>query len=297
MFLPQRRKDAEKSPLKRGSALRVDRFAPVIIAWLVLAAFTQASAQAPAEPEAGPRHPETSAREDLPRRQVVIRRNVWVSEYEPNTLEKQLLQPALEDEQQFADFLRGPDGGLIRMYPPGRRRIVSLADLASGRRPGFGAFASLYSFAKAKHGNGLHGYVDPRLGWAELRLQNGRFITGFTGESLGVMVALGDVPLEEVTPDTYGVTGLTNITPPADYFEAATLSRRNRAGFALEQFRYGSALPVADKTTYVLRSTSNKRADLLVGFRVVRLEQSGAVTVVWRKLKTYPKPSWKRRFE
>jgi hypothetical protein len=181
------------------------------------------------------------------------------------------------------------------MFPPGGRRVISAADLATGRRPGFGAHASLYSFSKAKHGNSLEGYVDPRFGWAEIRLANGRFYTGFTGDSLGVMVALGDVPLESVTPETYGVTGLTNIIPPGGYLEAMTLSRRNRSGFALERFRYGTWLPVAANTTYVLRSTSNKRADVLVGFRVTRVDGNGGVTLVWRKLKVYPKPSWKRR--
>jgi hypothetical protein len=224
----------------------------------------------------------------------LARRNVWVSEYEPNSLEKQLLAPSPEDEQQFAEFLRVPDTGIIKMFPPGRRRVVSIADLASGRRPGFGGYASMYSFTKEKHGNGLNGYVDPRLGWAELRLFNGKFITGFTGESLGVLVALGDVPLETVTPEMYGVEGLADIIPPADYFEAETLSRRNRAGFALERFRYGSSLPAAVNTTYVLRSTSNKRADLLVGFRVVRLDDNGGLTLIWRKLKVYPKPEWNR---
>ena len=218
-----------------------------------------------------------------------------MSEYEPNSAEKSLLTPSPEIQQQFAEFLQLPNTGLIRMYPPGRRRVISVTDLATGRRPGFGRYASLYSFTKAKHGNGLNGYVDPRLGWAELLLLNGRFLTGFNGEALGVLVALGDVPLETVTPDTYGVSGLTNITPPADYFEAVSLSRRNRAGFALDRFRYGSSLPVAENTTYVLRSTSNKRADILVGFRVVRVDELGSVTLIWRKLKIYPKPSWKRR--
>jgi len=224
----------------------------------------------------------------------IARRNVWVSEYEPNSLEKQLLAPSPEDEQQFAEFLRLPDTGIIKMFPPGRRRVVSIADLASGRRPGFGAYACMYSFTKEKHGNGLHGYVDPRLGWAELRLFNGKFVTGFTGESLGVLVALGDVPLETITPETYGVEGLADIIPPADYFEAASLSRRNRAGFALERFRYGSSLPATLNATYVLRSTSNKRADVLVGFRVVRLDDNGRLTLIWRKLKVYPKPDWNR---
>ena len=223
--------------------------------------------------------------------------NVWVSEYEPNSAEKLLLVPSPELQEQFAEFLELPNTGLIRMYPPGRRRVISVPDLATGRRPGFGRYASLYSFTKAKHGNGLNGYVDPRLGWAELLLINGRFITGFNGEALGVLVALGDVPLETVTPETDGVSGLTNITPPADYFEAVSLSRRNRAGFALDKFRYGSSLPVAENTTYVMRSTSNKRADLLVGFRVLRVEENGSLTLLWRKLKVYPKPKWKRRTE
>ncbi len=230
-------------------------------------------------------------------RRTVVRRNVWVSEYEPNDAERKLLEPSAEDRELFASFLSTPETGLIKMFPPGRRRVISIADLAAGRRPGFGGYASLYSFSKDKHGNGLHGYVDPRLGWAELRLQHNRFFTGFTGESLGVLVALGDVPLESVTPETFGVTGLTNILPPTDHFEATSLSRRNRAGFVLERFRYGSSLPVAEGMTYVLRSTSNKRADVLVGLRVVRIDESGGVTLLWRKLKSYPKPAWKRRSE
>ena len=127
--------------------------------------------------------------------------------------------------------------------------------------PDFGSHACLFSFSKNKYGNALNGFVDPRLGWAELKLVDGRFFTGFTGESLGVLVALGNRPLEMITPESDGVTGLTNIPPPADFIEASILSRRNRAGFQMDRFNYGSSLPVAASMTYVLRSTSNKRAD------------------------------------
>jgi len=153
----------------------------------------------------------------------------------------------------------------------------------------------LYSFSKSKHGNGLNGFVDPRLGWAELKFGDGKFFTGFTGESLGVLVALGDVPLDVVTPQMAGVVGLANIIPPADYLEASALSRRNRAGFEMDRFSYGSSLPAVSNTTYVLRSTSNRRADLLIGFRVTRVEADGSATILWRKLRNYPKPKWKRR--
>jgi hypothetical protein len=172
--------------------------------------------------------------------------------------------------------------------------VISVEDLVDGRTPDFGSHACLFSFSKNKYGNALNGFVDPRLGWAELKLVDGRFYTGFTGESLGVLVALGDKPLETITPESDGVSGLTNITPPADFIEASTLSRRNRAGFQMDRFNYGSSLPVAASMTYVLRSTGNKRADILVGFRVLRVGTDGSVTILWRKLKSYPKPDWKR---
>ena len=232
------------------------------------------------------------------KRRILLRRNVWVTEYHFTADEKRLLEPSSVDQLKVAAVLQLPETGLIRLYPWSKRRLlVSVNDLSDGRTPDFNAHACTFSFSKEKHGSGLNGFVDPRLGWAELKLGEGKFFTGFTGESLGVIVALGDVPLETLTPESDGVTGLTNIIPPADHLEASALSRRNRAGFEMEKFKYGSALPVIPNTTYVLRSTSNRRADLLVGFRVVREDPEGSVTIVWRKLKTYSKPTWKSREE
>ena len=226
-------------------------------------------------------------------RHALVRR--WIYEYHFTASEKKLLEPSERDLQESASVLHLPDTGLIRLYPwMRRRRVISVEDLVDGRTPDFGSHACLFSFSKSKYGNALNGFVDPRLGWAELKLVDGRFFTGFTGESLGVLVALGNKPLEMITPKSDGVTGLTNITPPADFIEASILSRRNRAGFQMDRFNYGSSLPVAASMTYVLRSTSNKRADILVGFRVLRMGTDGSVTILWRKLKSYPKPDWKR---
>jgi hypothetical protein len=252
--------------------------------------------QAPPEEPEQPEVPVERPRPPGPPKKIFIRRNIWVDEYRFSADERRLLEPTFEDQQQWATFLRLPDTGLIRLYPwSRRRRVISVDDLGDGRTPDFNLHASAYSFSKQKHGNGLNGFVDPRLGWAELRLREARLFTGFTGESLGVLVALGNFPLEAVTPQTAGVTGLTNIIPPADYLEASSLSRRNRAGFEMDKFRYGSSLPVATDTTYVMRSTSNRRADVLIAFRVIRLAADGSATIVWRKLKSYPKPEWKRR--
>jgi hypothetical protein len=264
------------------------------IAILLAFSFT-VMGQAPPEPP--PRlDPSVSPSPSEPKRSRLIPRYTWVYEYRFTSEEKKLLAPAATDQERCASFLRLPDTGLIRLYPLIRwRRVISIDDLGDQRSPQFSAHASIFSFSKNRHGSALNGFVDPRLGWAELKLRDGKFFTGFTGESLGVMVALGNTPLEAITPETQGVRGLTNITPPADYLEASALSRRNRAGFELDKFSYGSSLPVAANTTFVLRSTSNGRADLLVAFRVLRVETDGAVTILWRKLKSYPKPEWKRR--
>ena len=246
--------------------------------------------------EQPPRVPFPEGRRLPQPRRAAIRRDAWVNEYRFNSEEKRLLEASFSDQQRFASFLQQPDTGLIRIHPWGRRhRVVSVDELEDGRRPDFSLHASLYSFSKNKHGNGLNGFVDPRLGWAELKFGDGKFFTGFTGESLGVLVALGDIPLDAVTPQVAGVIGLANIIPPADYLEASALSRRNRAGFEMDKFSYGSSLPAAFNTTYVLRSTSNRRADLLIGFRVTRIEADGSATILWRKLRSYPKPEWKRR--
>jgi hypothetical protein len=248
------------------------------------------------ESDTRPNKPEEPQSPEIKKR--FPRRVVWVSEYHFTTEEKRLLEPSTSDQQQVANILRLPDTRLIRLFPwARRRRIISVEDLGDGRSPDFNTNACIYSFSKERHGAGLNGYVDPRLGWAELKLGDGKFFAGFTGESLGVLVALGDIPLETVTAQAEGVRGLTDIIPPADYLEASALSKRNRAGFEMDRFSYGSSLPVAANRTYVLRSTSNKRADVLIGFRVIRLAPDGSVTIIWRKLKTYPKPEWKRREE
>jgi hypothetical protein len=227
----------------------------------------------------------------------IPRRNVYVTPYQPSDVEKKLLTPASEDAQNFAEFLRQPNTGLIRIFPARPSRVVSVDQLESGQGPGFIKFASLYSFTKAKHGNALEGYVDPRLGWAELKFDQGTFVTGITGNCLGVLVSLGDVALQNVTTATPAAAAIAEFRPPVDYLEEHRFVQVARAGFTFKGMEYKATLPVALNTTYTLRSISNKRADLLVAFRVVREHEDGSVTLLWKKLKINPKPSWKKQPE
>ncbi len=222
------------------------------------------------------------------------RRDVYVAEYQPTKSEKKLLAPAAEDLHRFADFIRLPDSGLIRIFPAGRWRVVSVEQLESGQSPRFVSFASIYSFSKTKHGHSLQGYVDPGLGWGEIKLENDELTTAFTRSSVGLLVSLGDVPLQAITVETPGAAAIADFKGPRDHKEAQKFVRVCREGFQLNGFVYRASLPATVNNTYVVRSINNKRADICVALRVVRADEDGSLTVLWKKLKTNPKPSWKK---
>lgn len=227
---------------------------------------------------------------------VVQRRPpMWVREFVPNSTEKQLLTVAQEDLQKYAGFLRQPKTGTFRLlpyYPSGRIISANSPDIAWRR--GFSFFASAYSFAKKKHGHGVNGKGDPNFGWSELRLKDGILRSGIMDQSLGLMVQLGDVPLDEVTTDTAGVSELADLLPPTDLSGAAALFKKHLYGYRLDGFDYGLKMPAVVNTTYVLRSMLNRRADHLIAFRVVSQDDEG-ITIVWKKLHEYPKPLWAKK--
>ena len=220
--------------------------------------------------------------------------DMTVREFIPNAREKRLLAVAPEDLQQNARFLSQPDAGVFRLlplYPPAR--VVSANSPDIEWRRGFSAFASTYSFTKKKHGHGVNGKREPWFGWSDLRLKNdGTLRAGIMDESLGLMVQLGDVPLDEVTLQTAGVSELTTLVPPSNHKEAFALLVKYVSGYARNGFTYSSRMWAVVNTTYVLRSTLNRRADQLIAFRVVRLGPDEGLTIVWKKLQEYPKPSW-----
>jgi len=223
------------------------------------------------------------------------RRDVYVSEYQPTKSEKKLLAPAPEDLQTFGELIHLPDSGLFRIFPAGPWRVVSVDQLESKLTPEFIHFASRYSFTKTKHGQSLQGYVDPGLGWAEIKFEADMLTAGFTRSSVGLFVSLGDVPLQTITETTPGVTAIADFPGPRDYLEERNYILACRQGFELKGFVYRSSLPATVNNTYVLRSITNKRADILVALRIVRADEDGSLTLLWKKLKVNPKPSWKRK--
>jgi len=200
--------------------------------------------------------------------------------------QKKLLDPAPEDLARFKEILRQPDTGIIRLIPftyefpamtvaagPNSRNAVPII--------GGGAF---YSFMKNTH-------VQSR--WSDIQLRDNHLLSGFSGGALGLMVQIGDTPIESVTAKSPGVDFLVNMVPPTTYQEATDQSKRNSEGFIVNSLTYRSFLSVAVDVTYALRSITYERSDMVIAFRIIRRDEDGSVTLLWKNLQKLQGPRLK----
>lgn len=208
---------------------------------------------------------------------------------------KRLLFPSAEERGAFAAFLRQPHTGIVRLLPQSDCREDPRLLHANGSCvdaippvPGGGSF---YSFRSGGHQWGLR---------ADVWLRDGVFRAGFAGESLGLLTALGDVPLEAVTLGSAGVDYLAEFSPPTSLDGAQRQYEMNKVGFRVRNHVYGAAMYVRPGITYVLRSITyradteqskmRKPADVLVSFRVVSRAADGSVTLLWKELQRRKSP-------
>lgn len=194
-------------------------------------------------------------------------------------LEKTYLAPAEEDQVQYAEFLRTPRTGLIRLLPREKFDTGTFAgdNIAMVIRGG-GAY---YSFTKLTH---------EYIGASDIELGQNEFSVGFAGWNHGFLTNLGDVPLESVTPESPLVAIFAAYKPPQEETPVRTEQRRFSQGTQLETVPVRSHVPVKLNSTYLLRSVTYREADVLVAFRVVRIDSDGSVTILWKLLKKLPTP-------
>ncbi len=193
--------------------------------------------------------------------------------------QKKLLSPAPEDMARFAEFLKLPHTGLIRLLPKGKyeySQVISANDPNQDKVLPISGGGAAYSFTKKTHEFGP---------WSEIGLQNGKIFCGFAGGVLGYMTNLGDMQIENVTLNSGGVDYLAGLAPPKNRSEAIEQSYRNAEGFKAGSFIYQSILPAVPGSTYVMRSIAEGRSDLLVAFRIFRQDEDGSVIILWKQLK------------
>jgi len=173
------------------------------------------------------------------------------------TLEKQFLSPSEEDRARYAEFLNQPDTGLIRLLP--REKFDTATFTENNKSITIRGGGAYYSFARLTH---EYGYG------SDIELAKGKLITGFYGGHFGSFVNLGDISLETVNLETPAVKDLATNTQ-------------------LKQTSQ-SQVPLKLNSTYLLRSVDSTPSDVLVAFKVVRIDTDESAIILWKLLKKSP---------
>jgi hypothetical protein len=190
-------------------------------------------------------------------------------------LEKTVLAVAETDREEFAAFLTQPRTELIRLLPREKydRKLMTI---------GGGAY---YSFVRSTHEYGQG---------SDISLEQGQLGVGFAGADYGMLLNVGDMSLDQVTPEFLAARALLEYTPPTREPEVRAEYRKLWQGIELGGFTFKSRVPAKVANTYLLRSISVDRSDIVVAFRVVRKDTDGSIILVSKVLKTFPKPTMER---
>ena len=186
-------------------------------------------------------------------------------------VQRRLLEVPDADRAAFAELLAQPNTGIIRLLP---------REKYDGKLPVSGG-GSYYSFARLTHEYG-HG--------SDIGLEQGSLRVGFAGADWGLLADLGQVDIAAVTLESAGAAFLAAVEVPREEAMARASHRAGWAGHRTEGLVFKSTLPSEPGHTYVLRSINYDDSDVLVVFRVVRMDQDGSLVVAWRRLAEYPKP-------
>ena len=218
---------------------------------------------------------QTRTRED-------VLREIEAKRTELNTLEKAFLSPSEEDRNSYAEFLRGPDTGLIRLLPRETYDDNANKDKKNIVTRGGGAY---YSFTRLTH---EYGYG------SDIQLSRDQLSVGFAGADYGFLTNLGDVPLESVSLETPAANVFAGYNPPTEEPKVRLEQRRFGMGADLQGISVSRHIPLKLNSTYLLRSICIDETDILVAFRVVRIDSDKSAILLWKMLKKYPKPTMVR---
>ncbi len=214
---------------------------------------------------------------------------------ELNDDEEALLSPDPEFLKKYSGLTKENDWGIVKlMMDRGCWRepiIVESSERCENfNMPGAGVS---YSFREQK-------YKLKRL--ADISLTK----KGFDTEGVmkhGILVNIGDVPLERLSLKDEKLRTLIEFQPASDFAQAANFVGVLHQGIKGGDMTYGSILPVENESTYVLRSIAYRgsnpntvedityneldydtRRDVIVAFRLLQIKPDESVTILWKLL-------------
>lgn len=263
---------------------------------------------------------QTQSRKDL-------LREIEAKHKELLALEQNFLAPAEQDRARYAAFLKARNTGLIRLLPrekydsaiprysPNVQVTVesfsrkSAADLPQAQQSGvptaevppdlrdvprvepdtarhngsllMSGGGAYYSFTRRTH--------ETTYG-SDISLYNREFLVGFTGVDYGLMARLGDVPLETVNLESPEAKALASYKPISSHSQARLEKSRLDRDTEINGHKFKRRQHLQQNSTYLLRSIDYDQSDLLVAFRVVRVDSDGSAIILYKLLKQFSLP-------
>lgn len=216
-----------------------------------------------------------------------------------NREQKSYLLPAQTDLSRYASFLAQPKTGLIKLFPDaGCEKNANLLR-ADEKCLKWIPNSAFYSFRERE-------YTTEYL--ADIRLEKDFLITDGV-LAPGILVALGDVRLENVTLDSAGMNFLVNYRPEQKNKDAHRQFVQITKGVKSGGFFYKNTLPVNINTVYAVRVIAyrgrfiqnfrgfsfnlldgDERADLTLVFRIVGKSEDGSISLLWKELQRRAAP-------
>ncbi|MEO5857478.1 MAG: hypothetical protein ABIR33_00870 [Pyrinomonadaceae bacterium] len=218
----------------------------------------------------------------------------------PGSKETASLAPDASFFQQYASLLKADGTGIVRLAPDRgcvySERVVNVAEACLKYSfPGAGN-----SFSFRTEGYRLRHLADITYVDDKLRM-TGIFMHG-------IAVDLGNIPIENASLSTEGISYLISFEPSTTPEEVVTIDQNLTRGIRFGNFVYAKEVDPQVDRTYAIRAIAyrgkvvrsaggvsyneldyDKRRDVTVVFRVVEMDKDG-LTLVWRKLADWEPP-------
>ena len=105
-----------------------------------------------------------------------------------------------------------------------------------------------------------------------------------------MLAKIDGISLRELSAEHPYVTSIIKYEPPSNEPAIRNEQRRFAMGTVIDDVSLKHSVPAEPNTTYLVRSISYSRSDILVGLRVVRRDTDGSLIIAWKLLKNFTTP-------
>lgn len=213
--------------------------------------------------------------------------------------QRQRLEPDQSFVLRYADFLRQPRTGLVKLFSDQGCEENSNILRVDANCLDWIPNSAFYSFRENEHTTDY---------FADITYKNSFLVTdGILSQ--GILAAIGDVLLENVSLQTPGLKFLKDYQPSPHAREALSQFIEISKGLREGGYEYRKAVRATENMTYALRVIAyrgnfysayrgrifdvlygDKRTDIILAFRVLKKEADGSVTLLWKEINRQKSP-------